>query len=188
MDKKKNQQMSGKIVVATVLVILLGAAAFIGGTLFSQAESNSTEDNDLLVSFLADAEGIPEELPELVGTLAERDGNSLFLATANTTGVFGPAHGAVANGPIVEVVVNRDTLMLADVSALDFTRGGGGTGGGGDHSGPGIFANLDRVIEPGELEEININDNIFVWGERTGDRITAITILYLVIPPTIHGG
>ncbi len=156
--------------------------------MLSQSTSEETAYGDeyaqQLNSFLGSAEGIPEYPPELVGTVSEIDGNSLFVATANTTGVFGAAHGMVADGPIVEIVITRDTLLLVDVSAKDITSQNGNNNG--NHSSGGVFTDLDRVIESGVLEEIQLNDSVFIWGERVGDRIIATTVLYVIFPQSIH--
>ena len=73
-------------------------------------------------------------------------------------------------GPTVEAVVGRDTVLLADVTALDF------------EGGMGEFANAARVIEPGDLEDLEPSTMIWVWGERTGDRINADAVVYMVMP------
>jgi hypothetical protein len=41
---------------------------------------------------------------------------------------------------------------------------------------------LSDVIEEGVLEDIEPNTMIWIWGERTGDRINADAVLYLVLP------
>lgn len=188
MEQENSTKSKRNIFWVVAVVLLLGAATFVGGRLMSQSssEDNTVKDeyNQQLTSFLETAEGIPDELPRLVGTVASIDGNSLFVATANTTGVFGAAHGMVADGPIVEIVLTRDTLLIVDVSAMDVTSGSGNNNG--NHSSGGVFTDLDREIESGVLEEIKIDDSVFIWGERIGDRITATTVLYVIFPQSIH--
>lgn len=189
MEQENSTKSNRNMIVGIAVVFLLGAATFVGGRLLSQSSSVDTAYGDEytqeLTSFLETAEGIPEDLPELIGTVSSIDGNSLFLATSNTTGVFGAAHGMVANGPIVEIVITRDTLLLVDVSAKDITTSNMGNNNG-NHSSGGVFTDLDRVIESGVLEEIKIDDSVFVWGERVGDRIIATAILYVIFPQSIH--
>ena len=82
------------------------------------------------------------------------------------------------------MVITRDTILYADVTLEDFdlsSRGGQGSHGEGGMSGMSEMFTADRVIEPGVLEDIETN-TIVVWGERTGDRITATTVLYIVVP------
>jgi hypothetical protein len=188
MEQEISTKSNQNIIVGVVVVLLLGVATFVGGQLLSKSSSEETAYGDeyvqQLTSFLETADGIPEDLPKLVGTVSEINGNSLFVATSNTSGVFGAAHGMVANGPIVEIVITRDTLLLVDVSAKDITSQSGNNNG--NHSSGGVFTGLDRVIESGVLEEIQLNDSVFIWGERVGDRIIAKTILYVIFPQSIH--
>ena len=139
---------------------------------------------------MLDVEELPDEAPDVVGRVSRLDGNSLFISTESTTGAI---HGGqtASEGPTVEVVITRDTILYADVTAEDFdfsSPGGQGSHGEGGMSGMSdeMFT-ADKVIEPGVLEDIETNTNIVVWGERTGDRITATTVLYIVVPLGMEG-
>ena len=188
-EKKKSKKWW--IIGGVVIVLLLAASAFMGRMWMVGRATGMTEmaDPEAMMAAMLDVEELPDEAPDVVGRLSRLDGNSLFVSTTSTTGAF--QHGLTASeGPTVEVVITRDTILYADVTFEDFdfsSRGGQGSHGEGGMSGMSEMFTADRVIEPGVLEDIETNTNIVVWGERTGDRITATTVLYIVEPLGMEG-
>jgi hypothetical protein len=172
------------LIVGTIaLVLLLAAGAFMGGMwMIGQATGmGDLSDVEAFNIKLVAHEETPDDPPEMAGAVKRVDDNSIFVSTMNTTGAMSHMPGAsVEEGPSVEVVVDRDTVILADVTALSFDWSSITEALQGDNVSE--LASADRVIEPGVLEDVEPNTMIWIWGERTGDRINATVVLYMVLP------
>lgn len=177
------------IIGLAALIVLLGAAAFIGGQLLnSQAVSGASPFQavagqpgganvpGMQTAFemeVEPAQGIPQTEPDVVGLLARRGDKSLFLTTGNIVITVGvnpdgtlSADGS-ADGPEVEVVIPHTAQVYIDTTALT-------------HAGvPQTDGARQQTVEPGNVKEIGKNSMISVWGERRGDRIIAHTVLYM---------
>ena len=199
MEEQEKRKVSKKwwIIGGIALVLLLAAGAFIGGMwMVGQATGMSSfMDPEAFAAELVKLEETPDEPPEMAGAVKSVDDNSIFISTLNSTGAFVHGPGAsLSEGPEVEVVVDRNTALLADVTAEDFDFSGMMSGDG-DGMGMGMpeneevseFANSERVIEPGLLEDVEPGTMIWIWGERSGDRINATAVLYLVLPFSMGG-
>ena len=181
--QKKRVSKKWLIVGGIALVLLLAAGAFVGGMwMYGQATGmGDLTDVETFNQKLVANEQTPDEPPELAGAVKSVDDNSIFVSTMNTTGALSHMPGASAQeGPPVEVVVDRDTVILADVTALSFDWSSIAEALQGENRSE--LASADRVIEPGALEEVEPNTMIWIWGERSGDRINATTVLYMVLP------
>lgn len=199
MEEEKQEKRKGSkkwwIIGGISLVLVLAAGAFIGGMwMVGQATGmGSVMDPEVFAAGLVKLEETPDEPPEMAGAVKSVDDNSIFISTINSTGAFVHGPGAsLSEGPTVEVVVDRNTAILADVTAADFDFSGMMSGDGGgtgmpDNEEVAEFANMKRVIEPGVLEDIEPNTMIWIWGERSGDRINATAVLYLVLPFSMGG-
>jgi hypothetical protein len=183
-EKKKSKKWW--IIGGIVVVLLLAAGAFMGGMwMVGQATGMSQMLNEeAFNAMLVALEQTPNEEPEIVGVVKSVEDNSLFVSTVASTGAFVHSPGAsLSESPPVEVVVERDTVILADVTALDFDFSNIGPGNLMDAAQSDAFAEgTKRVIEEGVLEDIEPNTMIWIWGQRTGDRINADAVLYLVLP------
>lgn len=189
-EKKSNKWL--KIGGIIVLVLVLAAAAFIGGMwMVGQATGMSdVMDPEVFTATLVNLEQTPASAPTMAGVVVELADNSVFVSTASSTGAF--AHGPGAEmvlSPPVEVVIDRNTAVLADVTAMDFdfsnifANGGGSLELNTESEGMEAFAEgTTRTIEQGSLEDMETNQMIWVWGERNGDRIDAEAVLYIVLP------
>jgi hypothetical protein len=117
------------------------------------------------------AEELPAGSPDVIGLFMQRQDNSLFIQSGETTlNIKRDAQGNVelgtyADGSQVEVVVTRETLMYQDVTFAQYN--GGATSG-----------SLPQVLKPGALDEVGEHSSIQVWGEKRGDRIVAQVIVY----------
>ena len=63
------------VVLGVLVVILLAAAAFVGGSLLRGTSENTKEADFQIVA----AEGLPKTAFELVGEVALQEGNSLYV-------------------------------------------------------------------------------------------------------------
>lgn len=173
------------IIGAAALVVLLVAAAFVGGQLLNSeaaagasplqpvaglpaAQSGaSAQDTQTFNLEMETASEIPQTEPDVAGLLARHGDNSIFVTTGQVVMAVGmnpdgtlSATGS-ADGPEVEVVIPHTAQIYVDTT--EFALGGGKT---------------QQTVEPGSVDEIGKNSMISVWGERRGDRVIAHTVLY----------
>ncbi len=189
MEAQEEKKSSKKwwILGGVFLVLLLAAGAFMGGMWMVGQSSGVSEvmNPETFTAALVSRDETPSEPPEMVGGVRSVKDNSIFVSTVSSTGAFAHGPGAsMSEGPTVEVVIDRDTAILADVTALDFDFGDpeGGMIAMMQSEGLGEMANAERSIEPGALEDIEPGSMIWIWGERSGDRINATAVVYLVLP------
>jgi hypothetical protein len=187
--KKSNKWL--KIVGIIVLVLVLAGGAFIGGMwMVGQATGmNDVMDPEVFTATLVNLEQTPATAPAMAGVVVELADNSVYVSTASSTGAFAHSPGAeMVLSPPIEVVIDRNTAVLADVTAMDFDFSNIFAGGGNlelntESEGMEAFAEgTTRTIEQGSLEDMETNQMIWIWGERNGDRIDAEAILYIVLP------
>ncbi len=185
-QEEKKRSNKWRIIGGIALVLVLAVAAFFAGMyMVGQATGMSQMlDVEAFNAMLVGLEQTPNEAPKMVGVVKGVEDNSIFVSTAASTGAFAHSPGAsLSESPPVEVVVDRDTAILADVTALNFDFSNIGPGNLMGAAQSDAFAeDTTRVIEEGVLEDIEPNTMIWIWGERTGDRINADAVLYLVLP------
>lgn len=172
-----------------VLIILLVAAAFVGGQLLNRSAGSQTGGANgpgLIVSGggppgggpagsgpvelkVTPAAELPTIQPETQGLFVRREDNSLFIGTGQISMMVSAEGDSSTNfdGPIVEVVVNGDTLVYKEVSLLP-----------GPPTGGEIEQVIQQQVEEGTIEEIGEQSQITVWGRKVGDRIIADILLY----------
>lgn len=171
-------------------VLLVAAAAFVGGRLFNGGFgpgglfSIGGPGGPISMSIeVIPAPELPTTAPELTGTFAERQDNTIYLQTFSMEtgggGVVvsvapgsgegaGPAltTGPAANtGPKVEVVVTSETLIYADVTPMEFNP---------DQEN----VRVQQTVAPGSLDELTTQTMVTVWGRKVGDRVIADVIAY----------
>jgi hypothetical protein len=179
-QEEKKRAKKWRTIGGIVLVLLLAAAAFYAGlwTVGRASGMRQVAAPEAFQALLADLEETPDQVPDLAGAVESVKGSSIFVATLS-----GQWPGAsTAEEPPVEVVVGPDTLILADVTAVEFLNN---ITGGTNKDGAGWDALGEepaRVIEPGALEDIKPKTMIWIWGDRDDGRLNASTLLYLVSP------
>ena len=177
------------IVGAVVGVLVIAAAAFIGGQLLNRRANGLgmmpfSGDGGAFTSvslMIEPAPELPTTQPEVVGTFAERQDNTIYIQEFSMSmgggGVVisvggaedasgGPVTSSSApeSGPKVEVVVTNDTLIYADVTPFDLQ--------------PGENQTVQQVVEPGSLDDLTSQTMVQVWGRKVGDRVIADVIAY----------
>jgi hypothetical protein len=185
MKRKRSIKMRRSILVVgglAVLVLLLGSAAFVGSQLLGGPDL-SGEDQDVIVSgsgdvrsssgILLDVEpagDMPDAPADVAGLFLRREDNSLFVGTGNMSGVLVDGKWELSHdGPAVEVVATRDTLIYRDDTLQQI---------GNDlPSEP-----LQQVLKPGSVDEIGRNCTIQAWGERRGERVAAEVLVFQTTP------
>ena len=169
-----------------VVVVLLVAAAFVGGQLLNRQASPQAggpgEGPGLFISGGPDGGGgaavelkvtpaaeLPSTQPEAGGLFLRREDNSLFIGTGQITMMVSAEGGSSTDfdGPVVEVVVNGDTLVYKEVSTPPEMPAEGET-----------EQVIQQEVEEGTIEEIGEQSMVTVWGRKVGDRIIADILLY----------
>ena len=189
-EKKTNKKVF-TIVGVVAGVIVIAAAAFIGGRFLNQRASpggglmqvggGSGAGGAVSMSVeVIPAPELPTTQPELTGTLAERKDNTIYIQTFSMeTGGGGvqvmsssssssvETTGAVPNnsGPKVEVVITNDTKIYKDVTEWDFSSSEG-------------TKKIQQTVEPGDLDDLTKQTMITIWGRKVGDRVIADVIVY----------
>ena len=95
----------------------------------------------------------PRTDPAVVGPLAERRDNSLFVEHT--------AKPERSDLPPLEVLIGPDTKLVRNATS--------------DHLSGAIPAGstVQQVLEPYTLDQIQVGDNIIAWGDLRGDRLVA---------------
>jgi hypothetical protein len=166
-------------------VIVIAAAAFIGGRLLNRsgnpfssilpAGGGSMGASSSLTKFNPAPE-LPITQPELVGTYVKRQDNSIFVQQASivtgsgSVSVSSSAVGASSSdpsanqGPQQEVVITSKTKIYTDVTQF---------GSNSDQN-----AAIQQVVKLTTLDDLNPQGFVSIWGHKDGNRVTADVILY----------
>jgi hypothetical protein len=155
------------LILGVALVLVLGAAAFLGGR-YLQNGSFARDRN----YYITLAPELPTAAADATGVFVRRQNNSLFIGTGNITGSKQPGLNGAAqilfgyDGPVVEVVVTTNTKIYSDVtSQMNQNR-------------PRDNSPIQQRVVPGNLDEIDHNTIVSAWGNKSGDRLIADVLLY----------
>jgi hypothetical protein len=122
-----------------------------------------------------------ESAPELptspaaaTGIFVRREDNRYFVGTGNIRMMISANQSGGApqtdfsyDGPVVEVVVTRETQLYQDVTEPNFEAAQNGE------------LKLQQVLAPADsLDDVDENTALQVWGERRGDRLIAAIVVY----------
>ena len=176
------------IVGLGILILLVGAAAFIGGRMLNGTVSplgfgSLLGGNGGVVSISVEvtpASELPTIQPEVIGSFVERKDNTIVLQSFSMEAGKGgmvlqtSSEGegeAVAgspmenDGPKVEVVVSNETTIYLETTQPP--------------SAPptsGETQVLQQTVEEGSLDDLTSQSFVTVWGRKSGDRIIAEVI------------
>jgi hypothetical protein len=155
------------VTLGVALVLVLGAAAFLGGRYLQNSPSSSSGGRELIP-----APELPTAEPNITGLFVRRQNNSFFVGTGNITGSkkAGP-NGAPEitlgyDGPVLEVVVTTNTKIYSDVTAQN------------NQNRPRDNNPIQQIVVPGNLNEIDHNTIVNAWGNKSGDRLIADVLVY----------
>lgn len=169
------------IVGLSILILLVGAAAFIGGRMLNQRVGpmglGMPMGNGDVISIsvqVTPAAELPTTQPEVIGSFVERKDNSIVLATismemgkggvvvASDGGSEGQAvSGPPSDGPKIEVVTTGETIIY-----LETTQPSGPPA-----SGENVV--LQQTVAEGSLDDLTSQSFVTVWGRKSADRIIA---------------
>ena len=165
-----------------VLVLLVGAAAFIGGRMLNQTVGprglGLPMGNGDMISVsiqITPAAELPTTQPAVIGSFVERKDNSIVLATvsmeAGGGGVVVQSSGGEGeafagspvenDGPKVEVVITGETTIYIETTQPS----------GPPSSGENLV--LQQTVAEGSLDDLTSQSFVTVWGRKSADRIIA---------------
>ena len=177
------------IVVMGLLVLVVGAAAFVGGKMLNQGVNplgifglgGPMGGKDMMTFSLnvTPAEELPKTAPEVIGLFAERQDNTIVISSiplkAGGGGgvVVERSEGEAAagspldpnSGPKVEIVVTNETVIYRETTEIGKPQ-------------PGENQTVQQTVEESTLDELNTQSMVTVWGRKSGDRIIAEILFY----------
>lgn len=163
-----------------LLLVLLLLAAFVGGQwLNAQANispvlpvigANGKVQGGIDIEVIASKE-LPSEPADANGMLTRRTDNRVFICnTRKGLEVSGDRKAVTAHeecdGPEIEVVVGHETLLYRDLTSKAL------------HGSIPASRSAQQVIEAATIADLDVNQHVWVWGERRGDRLTARVVLF----------
>ena len=123
------------------------------------------------------ADGLPDRPAETGGVFLRRQDNSIFVGTGNIEVDVDievgqdPVIKLTSDGPEVEVVVTRDTILYEDRTTDVY--------GGDSRPRESGEMRVQQVIEPiDSLDGLGPNCELQAWGDRRGDRVIAEVVVY----------
>ena len=180
------------IITLAILVIVVGAAAFIGGRMLNQTAGPLGFGGLLpgkggMVSIsveITPAAELPKTKPDVTGLFVERKDNSIVVASISMKGGGGGgvvvqagggdgepsmSSGPSSDGPKVEVVITGDTTIYLETTQPP--------------SAPPSSGNqvLQQTVAEGSLDDLTSQSFVTVWGRKSGDRIIA-EVLFISNP------
>jgi hypothetical protein len=115
---------------------------------------------------------LPQRPAEVRGIFVRREDDNIFVGTGKIElrvevdqASGQPSTSTSHEGPVVEVVVNRETQIYQDVTPFGFEPEAAPQG--------GTQKVQQKVQLADSLEDLGEDSEIQVWGERRGDRIVA---------------
>jgi len=175
-------------VILGVVVILVGAAAFIAGRMLNQRVGPmglgplGGGGNNVSVSIqMEPAPELPTTQPDVIGLFVGRKDNTVIVSSmpmkAGGGGVVVSVNksdedggeevaGSPMNndGPKVEVVVTSETIIYKDTTEPPSPSGGNQT--------------VQQTVAEGSLDDLTTQSFVTVWGRKSGDRIIADVLFY----------
>lgn len=153
-------------------LVVVGAAAFIGGRLLTQRGDpvglGAPFQGDFR-SMIVPAPELPTAPPEVTGPFVEQQDNTIIVETKSLqTGGIGSASSPNTKsqtGPLVEVVVTSETMIYRETTqpseALSSEN-----------------QTIQQTVEQATLDELDSQSMIMVWGRKSGDRVIAEVLMY----------
>jgi len=173
------------ILIMGIIVLLVGAAAFVAGKMLNgnvgslglfgigwNGDMMSVQVN------VIPAEELPKTRPEVVGLFVERQDNTIIVSSIPLKSGAGgmvlekgggeSVAGSPADldsGPKVEIVITNETTIYRETTEL---------------RGPpsGENESIQQTVEESTLDDLNSQSMVSVWGRKSGDRIIAEVLFY----------
>lgn len=164
-------------IILGIVVLLVGAAAFLAGRMFSRglspgSESGALGSGQVFISMrdVTPAPELPSTKPEITGLFVERKDNAVIIQTvsfdAGVGGIAGNAPQDADSVPKVEVIVTGETIVYRETTQFGQPVAG-------------QEFSLQQTVEESTLDDLNSQTMVTVWGRKNGDRVIAEVLLYL---------
>ncbi|HLO29416.1 MAG TPA: hypothetical protein VK249_09790 [Anaerolineales bacterium] len=171
------------ILIMGILILVVGAAAFVGGRMLNNKVNPlglfglGGRGNVMVRVDMIPAKELPTTAPEAMGQFVERKDNTIFIQSISlkaggggvvvAKGAGGPAGGSSSenSGPKIEVVITNETTIYRDT-----TQPGKPTTSGSQ--------TVQQTVEESTLDQLNSQSMVQVWGRKSGDRIIADVLFY----------
>lgn len=173
------------VLVMGVLILVVGAAAFVGGRMLNGNVGPlglfGLGGKGDVMSFAINvipAEELPKTPPEVMGLFVERKDKTIVIQTvsldAGGKGVVVAKGGGEAiagspvdtdSGPKVEVVVTNETIIYRETTEIGEPMSG-------------ETQTVQQTVEESTLDDLNSQSMVTVWGRKSGDRIIADVLFY----------
>ena len=166
------------ILAMGILVLLVGAAAFVGGRMLNSNVSplhflglGGKGDIMSIAINVIPAEELPKTPPAIMGQFVERKDNTIVVSSVSMkSGGGGVAvepgsNGGLGEGPKVEVVVTNETTIYRETTDIGKPN-------------PGETQTVQQTVEESTLDDLNTQSMVTVWGRKSGDRIIAEVLFY----------
>jgi hypothetical protein len=167
------------LIIFGVIVLLVGAAAFLGGRLLNQRVGPMglgmpMGGGDMISIELqvTPASELPTSQPEAQGLFAERKDNSIFISPLSmeaggkgvlvqNSGDGEPSiSGPKADGSKKEAVITGDTVIYLENTKFGQPK-------------PNETQVIQQSVTEGSLDDLTSQSFVTVWGRKSGDRIIA---------------
>jgi hypothetical protein len=178
-------------VILGILVVLVGAAAFIGGRMLNGKVGplglGMPMGDGGMVSIsvqVTPAPELPTTKPETRGLFVERKDNSIFVSAISMdaggkgvvlqTGGVGDGNGEPSvsgpkpEGPKKEVVITGETTIYLENTDFGEPK-------------PGENQIIQQTVTEASLDDLTSQSFVTVWGRKSGDRIIA-EVLFISNP------
>jgi hypothetical protein len=176
------------ILIMGIVVVLVGAAAFVGGRMLNQGANplgliglGGPMGGKGMMSFainIIPAEELPKTQPEVIGLFVERQDNTIVVSSlplnAGKGGAVVQSSGGEVvagskvdenSGPKVEIVVTNETIIYRETTQIGKPQ-------------PGENQTVQQTVEESTLDQLNSDSMVTVWGRKSGDRIIAEVLFY----------
>jgi hypothetical protein len=152
------------ILVLGVLILLVGAAAFVGGRLLTERLDPA---GSVTVSIVPATE-LARTSPDATGPFVERRDNTIMVEPKSLAAgdvVASPGCTKSQSGPVVEIVIAGETMIYRETT---------------QPNGPLSSGNqtVQQTVEQATLDDLGAKSMVMVWGRKSGDRIIAQVLMY----------
>lgn len=171
------------IIIMVVLVLVVGAAAFLAGRMLNGKVGplgffglGGKGDMMSISINIVPAEELPKTPPEVRGLFVERKDNTIVVQSISLKaggkgivvekGEGGEVSSSadLESGPKVEVVVTNETTIYRETTEIKEPPEGNQT--------------IQQTVEESTLDQLNSQSMVTVWGRKSGDRIIAEVLFY----------
>ncbi len=155
-------------VAAVVAAVVLVGGALVSGVLATSGRGGlfNRPEGERPNFQIVPAPELPTTAPNVRGVVTQRADSTISVVERGMFGANGGANQAQGNAaPQVEVVVTHDTVFYHDITRANLNEGApSGT--------------IQQKLEAGTLDGINANSRITVWGDQSGQQLTAKVVVY----------